>query len=61
MTACLNGHDPERMSVREDGARVCLACRDMYAGRRRTHAVGRAVTPSPTSSRETRTHDDTRR
>lgn len=30
MEGCLNGHDPEHVETRPNGARVCVKCRNIY-------------------------------
>lgn len=34
---CIHNHDPARLEYRPDGTRVCGACRDHYASRRRRY------------------------
>lgn len=49
---CPNNHDPDRMTVRPDGTRVCGACRDAYQRRNRMKGFGTGTVDSAVQRRD---------
>lgn len=48
---CMNGHEPEHIEIRPNGARVCGKCRDHYAARNRKHSTRKVINDNDSNIR----------